>query len=165
MAYIDIAKKIKHWLNASGLEFKETTSSEYQGCSYIVQEESHECILMLPEKQEALYFISELYTPNLEQDADLITYCLSLNAHAVGIMKTAAIGLDTDNQKIIFRNVRTISAISSQNLTVWLSQFLARSDFFKRQINDYRTANGLTPDLGEISLYDSQAKQHIKNHT
>jgi len=154
MVFSEAYKKVTNWLTSSGVEMESGRLLDSQGCCLVSQGEDRECVIMLPSDQTTLYFISTLYTPELDTDNNLMTFCLCLNSFSLGFMQTAAIGLDVENRQIILRSAHPLQNSSITNFDHLLNEFLDQASLIREQIRTFRQTDGDTENASYPNARD-----------
>ncbi|MEJ2045771.1 MAG: CesT family type III secretion system chaperone [Reinekea sp.] len=147
MTYLEAYEQVTVWLEMSGIEAVSGAVLDNEGSCIVSLGEDRHCAVILPRDQSTLYFVSTLYTLNLELDGDLLAFCLCLNSYALANMQTAAIGLDIDNRQLIFRSAHKLHAAMIPELNELLESFLDNASDIKRQITTYRQSG----DIEDVS--------------
>ncbi len=154
MTFSEAYKRVTNWLALSGIEMESGKILDSKGCCRVSQDDNRDCVIVLPPGQTTLYFITSLYTPNLDADGDLIAFCLCLNASSLAYMKTAAIGLDIDNRQIILRNAHPLRHDARADFDSLLNQFLDQASEIRQQIKTFRQSGNV-----ESSPYPRSGKK------
>jgi hypothetical protein len=143
VTYSEAYEQITAWLEKSGVEAVSGAVLDNQGSCIVSSGKDRHCAVILPPDQTTLYFVTTLYTLNLESDGDLLAFCLCLNSYALSNMQTAAIGLDIDNRQLVFRSAHELHASMIPELDELLHSFLDKASDIKKQITTYRQSGNI----------------------
>ncbi|MEJ2042941.1 MAG: CesT family type III secretion system chaperone [Reinekea sp.] len=158
MTYSEAYEQVSAWLEASGIEAVSGRVLDNEGSCIVSCGDNRHCAVILPEDQSTLYFVSTLYTLNLESDGDLLAFCLCLNSYALANMQTAAIGLDIDNRQLVFRSAHELHASMIPELNELLESFLDKASEIKEQISTYRQSG----NVDEVSALQTGWGNHTR---
>jgi len=122
-------QKVSNWLASTRGE-----ALDSGGCCLISQSEDENCLVMLPPNQTTLYFIASLYTPDLNNDSNLLIYCLELNFLFLTSLEAASIGLDADNRSLIITSAHPVCYGNEADLDDWLADFWEKASRIREKI-------------------------------